>query len=279
MKLRRSILIPTLLVHVLLVAGLAGCDKSPTRPTPLRTPTVAPAPSSPSPTPSSKTLKGSVLVEGMEALPGARVEITGGTGTGLSTTTNEDGRFELPNVAGVVTAQFTHDGYSPAQASIDVNKVVFYSVSLSPVGPIPSVAGDYTWTIAAASDCGLPDELKRRRYTAKVSQDKSHLNVTLGGATFQIGCPDCYHTFEGYAAQDRVTFILHGQQLDPLYGWPDIAEVVGQDQLLMFSGKASALPGPKMSGTFSGSFQLVSATSGLVVSTCSSEHHQFTLSR
>ena len=60
-----------------------------------------------------------------------------------------------------------------------------------PPAPIPDYTGTYTLTITADGACTqLPDELKRRTYTANIEQTGSALRVSLSGADFILSGRD-----------------------------------------------------------------------------------------
>ena len=95
------------------------------------------------------------------ALGGAVVEVIGGSGSGLSTTTRNDGRSCLYGVSGEIQVRVTKGGYQPRTLSVAVSGHQTQDVDLAFLRPRPDLSGAYTLSVEAAVECraALPPEL------------------------------------------------------------------------------------------------------------------------
>ena len=131
-----------------------------------------------------------------EVVAGARVEVTTGIGAGVTTETDDIGRYRLYGLSGETGLRLTKDGYEPAARTVVVadHKAV-HNLSLSPVATRVRVSGNYTLTISAADVCGvgldegrLPEETGRvRTYEAAVQQTGSRLEIKVSNPTTDLG--------------------------------------------------------------------------------------------
>jgi len=130
-------------------------------------------------------LAGRVEEAGYFPVTGARVEIIGGSMSGQVATTDSFGYYTFDSVAGVLQVRATKDGYVPAtrDVSFETQHVDFMLRYDAP----PSVIGEvYRLTFTAAPSCQLPDDARRRTYTATISSGgfDNRAIVTLSGAQF-----------------------------------------------------------------------------------------------
>ena len=118
------------------------------------------------------------------------VTVVAGVGEGLVTATLESGAYTFYGVQGRVRLQARREGYQDAIEEVDVSGHSTHGFELSPERPVPNLAGAYTFTVTnggCRTAVGvLPDALKRRIYTANVTQDQRNLKVVLSGADFLI---------------------------------------------------------------------------------------------
>ena len=130
-----------------------GSGNSPVQPT-----TTQPTPAEPAPTPQVFLLSGSVSDSASRPLSGASVEVTTGPRAGTRTTTNEAGRFWLPETfSGLVTITAAKDGYLSVTRTVPIRPLPLptppgsltldLSFSLEPDGPSANIAGVYGLTL------------------------------------------------------------------------------------------------------------------------------------
>src|SRR5262245_38746293 len=114
---------------------------------------------------------GSVNEAGLGGIPGARVEVTSGTGAGLSTIT-DGGSYSLYGVAGDARIVATKPGYRDDVRELRVTAHQVVNFSLIAGDSIPAVEGSYMLTIVSAPSCGgvLREDLRVRTYSAQVSR-------------------------------------------------------------------------------------------------------------
>src|SRR6185436_12777007 len=99
--------------------------------------------------------------------------------------TDYDGTYRLYGVAGPVEIQISKSGYDTIVRGLTVSGTDVASVTEIRQSVIPSLAGTYSLTLAAAGNCtALPVEARSRTYSATVQQSGPVLTVTLGGADF-----------------------------------------------------------------------------------------------
>lgn len=181
-----------------LVAGVllflsCGDGKSPAQPTP----------SLPAPTQPVFSLSGRVTDTAYRPLSGARVEVIDGLRAGTVATTDEAGRFSMPEpFTGAITVIASKDGHRPDSRTVPLGRLppgesggrwelAFY---LEPLGPSANAAGVYTLRLTADSACtNLPADARTRTYTATIvpGGGSSHFLANLSDARFlsKVPCP------------------------------------------------------------------------------------------
>ena len=117
----------------------------------------------------------------------ARLEVASGTGRGLATTSDSSGQYKLYGVAGDTVIRISKSGYRTLDHRIAVTTHQRLDLQLPLAGTLPNVAGSYTLTVTASGSCSmLSDDVKRRSYTAVVTQNGGAVEVTLSGANFLV---------------------------------------------------------------------------------------------
>ena len=161
---------------LLLICLGCGDSNSPVQPT-----TNQPTPAEPAPAPQVFLLSGSVSDSASRPLSGASVEVTTGPTAGTRTTTNQAGRFWLPETfSGVVTITAAKDGYLADTRTVPIRPLPLptppggltldLSFSLEPDGPSANIAGVYGLTLSPDGACSdLPDDARTRTYTATMA--------------------------------------------------------------------------------------------------------------
>ena len=119
-------------------------------------------------------------------IPMAEVDVIDSTGKRVIGYTGDDGRYALFGLAGEVGVRITKSGYLPHIEHVVVDDHRTLNVDLAIVVPLPTLAGTYTLTIAAADVCNtaLPGDALSRRYSATVTQVGPSVTMALTGATF-----------------------------------------------------------------------------------------------
>jgi hypothetical protein len=235
-------------------------------------------------------------------LLGARVEVISGPASGLAATTNWEGFASLFGVPADVEIEVSKDGYEPVRRSIHLTNITTgHFVSLVPIVDRPVLTGRFQLTIAAG-DCAdggvLPEVARSRTYTAAIYEPGGNASVRLTGANFVIKqCSSSYcpggqgDTFTGLIGTRDVRFTLveYYPGDDDYYGTtythPSVLERLADGTMLTFSGRAIVTP---TSGGFSGTLdgriailspQALTAHTGVVLNSCESTSHRFTLVR
>jgi hypothetical protein len=218
-------------------------------------------------------------------VPGARVEVTAGTGRGLLTLSNSVG-YRLYGVAGDIDVRVTINGYQEQRKSINVtsNQTLDFDLVLS--RPREEIAGTYTLTVSAAAECRerLPEEARTRTYTAVVTQQGPRVSVSLEGSRFVVSGGQTFNSFRGTVEPAGITFRLNQYGEFSFYIYlPDVLEQLTSETLLSFSGTTvPTVTRSGLSGALSGTIEtLQGASSGRFqqIAACTSTSHQFILSR
>jgi len=220
-------------------------------------------------------------------LADALVEVTAGSGAGLSTRTGADGRYRLYGVAGDTQVRVTKEGFLPRALNVAVSDHQTQDFDLSLLRPRQDVSGAYTLTITAAGGCreALPEELRTRTYTAHVTQHGPLVEARLSGASFAVSPAGRGDRFRGRVEPDGVSFSL-SPHIYKYYGYaqyPDLAEKLPAGTgyfVLDGSVLVKGIPA-RLSGTLVGSFRFFKfdpAWGGSTTAECYGDH-EFVLAR
>jgi Carboxypeptidase regulatory-like domain len=268
-------------VFVLVAIVTSGCGATPTSPTG--------TPTNPDRT---VTIRGRVQDLVSRPIVDARVLIVDGPRAGLSTTTNEDGRFAFVSFttpAELTTLRVEKDGYTPSNPRWHAPDDL--TVQLRSATPL-DIQGQYAIAFAAAAECTqLPSEVRSRNFTAAVSPVPDRLNFTtaLTGANFQPG----YDTFSAIVASDAARFLVYSW--DAFNWWGEdqpIIERLPAGGYVSWMGTATTPvvnSTSSITATFDGSVSYCSAPSEPTMTNypptcsaiveCKSDHHQVVLKR
>lgn len=233
-------------------------------------------------------LRGTVKDSGFE-VENATVTVLSGVGAGLGMVTRFGGRFALYGVAGPVQIEVKKDGYRNNVQQIDVSAHGTHDFVLEAERARQDYRGTYTLTISAAEPCVtqrgvLPDEAKRRVYTASIAQDAGQLTVTLTDADFIVTNGSGSRFFGFVDPDETITFpVGYGDLYYADYlGHFDIVERFGATAF-MAGGTVTASGTPqRISGTLTGLLAVSSRTSAPFLpssSECYSKTHGFEMVR
>ena len=255
------------------------------------------APTSPSGSPTNvnriATIRGRVQDSVSRPIVDARVTIVDGPVAGLSTTTNEDGRFAFAaftTPAELTALRVEKAGYTPSNPRWHAAEDI--TVLLRSMTPL-DIEGHYTITFAAAAECTqLPSAVRSRTFTAAISPvrpDRLNFTSALTGATFQSG----YNTFSAIVASDAARFLVYSW--DAFNWWGDdepIIERPATGGYVAWMGTATTAvvtSTSSITAAFNGSVSYCAAprepdvtnyppTCSAIVE-CKSDHHQLSLTR
>ena len=215
------------------------------------------------------------VLDGTVPVTNATVTVSGGTGTGLFTSTRSGGVFALYGVAGEIELTASHDKYRPATLTQMVTAhAVASDISLSALQDPYQMAGPWTLAINRSSACTeLPVEWPRN-YVASVLQNGAEIKVSLRTDV----CPGgCTAVLTGRVS-NRSVFIQfpHGDIVDG----PWIQELLPSGAFVTIAGEANGdEANDVIEGRLSG--DIVYYAPGLRTNPirCSREDHTFRLSR
>ena len=128
-----------------------------------------------------------------QTLPGVSIDVIGGTGRGLHTTTDMNGRYTLYGVAGRVQLRASADGLAAVTREVEVlsdsESDAFVRISILAPGDI---SGPWTMTLSPAVNCpaGFPEIATGRTYEVRFSQTGTHLKVATSSPTLEVRNPD-----------------------------------------------------------------------------------------
>jgi Carboxypeptidase regulatory-like domain len=282
---------------LLVLLFTVGCDNAqlPAQPT-------APLPAAMLP---EFRLSGSVRDTASRPLGEARVEIIAGPNAGTATTTDERGRFRMPeSFTGVITVRASKDGYAPETSSIPSSRALErlpaggasnwdMSFDLAPLGPSVDLAGLHTLTLTADRACSnnLPEAARVRTYTATISSGfrSTSFNVLLSDAQFPSTLP-CVGPPQS-CIRNQFGIGVAGNFADM---WITIVEQLAEAAYLAIDGWVAASFGPsgltaplvasfvfcpKMPEFTAGEYWACPADGNVQGVECNSDRHQISLQR
>ena len=224
------------------------------------------------------------------AVNAARVEVAGGTAFAI---TDMSGNYRLFGVPAGGVVRVSAAGYATIEETVALSSHSTKNFQLEVSGPRPTVSGPYTLAIDVVSPCpnGLAVANQHRRYDAEVSQNGPVVEVTLTEPRFRLNAAGRGNKFFGRALGGGVVFTLRSYVLGIFgfyyyyyigpEGYPDVAERLGDNSILVIEGTAStSLSGNTLSGTLNGwlsNWDSRFPTTSFFLAGCSSPTHTFTL--
>lgn len=216
-------------------------------------------------------------------LVGASVVASGGSAAGLTTTTNDDGRYFLYGLAGTTEIRVTKPGYVEQAKAVTVtsnDQSLVFDLVLS--RPLDDVTGTYLLTITAAEQCtALPEELKERRFTAVLEQTGRQITARLQGTTFHGAGDRQLNTFQGTLEPQRLLLQFSGSDQLYFYTLPDLIERVNDSDYFTVWGTAALdISGSRISGALSGVIAAITRPDLFFqTASCQAENHRVGLVR
>ena len=216
-------------------------------------------------------------------LPGARVTVLAGNGTGLSATTDNAGSYALYGVSGSVQLEVTLNGFENVRQSIDINNHSTANIQLTPLIAPTNISGDWQLTISAAASCGslLAPDVLTRSYRVTLTQTGTFVFV-------QIKSPPLVNGLSGRVIGSSVTIAAPiDDSYYPYYGvrFYSLIETLGPGRFLALGG---TMRGDRVdavvSGTLDGEFALYRNYDGSTAvwnreTACPRADHTFRLDR
>jgi len=181
------------------------------------------------------------------------VTVISGVGEGLTTLSGF-----VYGVSGPIRLQLRKEGYLNGAPQLEVSEHRNADFDITAERPRKDYSGIYTLTISATaclfSKGVLPEDAKRRVYTATVTQDGGRATVTLTDADFIVTSGRGNRFFGFIEPNDSTTFTLGGDYYYQLEY--DVVERFGATALLI-NGQVSATGSPeRLSGTLNGSIEI-----------------------
>lgn len=212
-------------------------------------------------------LTGTVTEPGGWPIDGSRVTVVSGTGAGLSASTKSDGSYTLVGLQGEVTLRVEAERYTTRTERVVVVDDRQFNVELPFAVRPASLAGEYELTLEASPACtAIPEQFRRRTYSATVSQQGSHFDAKLGGATFTS---ETY--LIGRVFGDEITLGTTDDWY--YYGLEELIEPMLR--LHMTFEARARVHQRRAEGPMSGTFTLQGPTVG--VQSCDAADHRFSL--
>jgi hypothetical protein len=226
------------------------------------------------------------VTESGGGLPGARIEVMAGTGTGLTATTGSGGSYALYGVAGEIRLEASLDGFDRERRTIVVSEHTTADLVLRPTVAPSDLSGNWRMTLSASSGCqpAVPEDAATRSYSATIAQAGTFLQIELKSPTFPTA--DAVR-LDGLVIDKRLTvFLPFDDFYYAFYGlrYYSLVETLGASRVLAIAGTARGeRAGAAVTGTLDGEFALYLRGSGFGVSSrqlsCFRDDHGFRLDR
>jgi hypothetical protein len=183
---------------------------------------------------------------------GVRLEVAGGP----TATSEADGSYRLYGLSGLTDISLTRDGYHPALHRLDITAHTSHNFVLDSPPP-HNLAGTYTLTVESQTECSgdppLRPDLRRRTYTAVISQTDWRLEVRLTEPRFVNILGTILSEFTGYVTPQGATFVVMEDGYDASYR---IVEQLPDGTVLNLSGSATTSGSSAgLSGPYRGEFR------------------------
>jgi hypothetical protein len=215
-------------------------------------------------------------------IAGAMVTVLDGPAAGLAAVTQANGSYRLFGVGGPVTLRASQAGYMTITRTVVISANQVVDFTLTPLVAPLQVAGLYTLTLTASSNCSdrLPPEGVERRYLATVTQTGARADVELGEAEFAAYANydrnKIRNTFSGRISGNTIAFTVPA---DDYYGIYGILEHVEGTRYFEAGGVAATTATPaRIAGTLTGMIRMTNYASSppgsflTVLGSCMNSH-------
>jgi hypothetical protein len=225
-------------------------------------------------------LSGRVDEGGYFPVKDARVEIIGGPMNGRIEIASSNGEFSFTGVAGVFQVRASKEGYVPAtkDVSVTASNLERIELMLTYDAPPSLIGSVYRLTFIASPSCQLPDDARRRTYTATINPGGvgNRAIVTLTGAEFWT---DSY-----CGLMNSFDALVHGNSLvvSDYGGDCGVVERLADKRYLYWAGTAEAtLSDTTSTAAFNASVAVrTSPNSGSdLIADCDAPDHQLVFER
>jgi carboxypeptidase family protein len=216
-------------------------------------------------------------------LPGARVEVVAGTGTGLTATTAAGGSYALYGLAGQVRIDATLDGFEKESRTLSVTENTTADITMRPATTPTDLNGTWSMTLTASPGCvpAFPEDARSRRYTALISQTGTALKLDLMTPGVSDG------NMNGIVIDRSLTFFLPTDDFYyPFYGirYYSLVEELTPGRFLAFAGTIRGQRnGDVVTGNLNGEFAIYAFGNNTGVrsrlASCERDDHGFRLDR
>lgn len=216
----------------------------------------------------------------------AAVTVTSGIGAGLSSTTDDNGRYTLFGVAGPVAIRVTKNGYATVSEPLTADAAGVLDFAITQLGVV-DISGTYSMTLTADPACpaegtqpgALPNELRQRQYVATITQAGATFRATLSGVPFVVSAGRG-NGFSGRVEPGQVSFSIGDGYYTP---YPDLIESLGPNGVFLVAGFGTIKrSGQDLLGELNGVFivgQPPIWTNQWYVAECNRPHHRVVLTR
>lgn len=138
-------------------------------------------------TPGTFKLSGTIR-DASGTVENVEIQVTSGTGTGLSTKSAFNGRYALFGVAGVVGLRASAPGYTTRELQVTLDGHGVRDVDITPVSEPVDVSGNWTLVVTTSSACSdtWPAQARRREAAATVTQEGTRLGIRFPSAAISL---------------------------------------------------------------------------------------------
>jgi hypothetical protein len=188
----------------------------------------------------------------------AKVEISSGTGAGLATFSDSQGRYALFGAAGDVELRTSADGFEPQVRRIVVTADTDADFDLRPLVTPADVSGSWAVTLSASATCRdtLPEPARERAFNAAITQQGTTFYISLSSPTSSDLCsitPGHPTEASGRMLGPALSFLIAG---DTAYGnfiSPCMIDALSPPELLGIDGTVSGtVMGSEIRGSLDG---------------------------
>jgi hypothetical protein len=209
-------------------------------------------------------VSGRVTEDGRIAVADATVSVMQSDGAVVQTRTTSTGNFVLIG-AGAIILRVEKDGFVAEEHGETIAQDTELDIELERILSI--IEGVWALTFTASPSCtSLPEEVRRRQYTATITE-RGRVEVAISGANMEaFGDAG----FTGIRTGDRVTFLFVDDNYDDFI----FVERIDPQRNLGLSGTAEgAVAEATIEAVFNGKVELRAVTGGPIAECRAADHH------